>query len=205
MKDLGDMYDGQSKQVLVLLKDESKPRSEVEDFIKKSYNNTLQEKRKFEELADDDSSLDNNNAYVEEESTLRLIDKGLYVLDEVYSFSYPKTIKQLKGGDIDALIKGLITLENMIDELKDLHQNNKRSTEDEINLVKNVYGRPSSISTTRPILSLAGKKRLSSSGSTSDVEWCPAKEFQEKDDDDDAEEAEEHEKDEEAEEDEEET
>lgn len=79
MKDLGDMYDGQSKQVLVLLKDESKPRSEVEDFIKKSYNNTLQEKRKFEELADDDSSLDNNNAYVEEERYKQVTPSHLFV------------------------------------------------------------------------------------------------------------------------------
>lgn len=49
----------------------------------------------------------------------------------------------------------------MIDELKYFHQSNKRDTGDEINVVKNGQSR----------------KRLSSSGGTSDVEWCPAKKY----------------------------
>ncbi|CAO3672780.1 unnamed protein product [Rhizopus stolonifer] len=65
-------------------------------------------------------------------SSLQIIDKGVYVLNDIYYFLYPKTIKQLKSGAIDNLINGL----TMIEELKDVYQNHERSTEDEINVVK---------------------------------------------------------------------
>lgn len=44
-------------------------------------------------------------------SSLQIIDKGVYVLNDIYYFLYPKTIKQLKSGAIDDLIKGLVILE----------------------------------------------------------------------------------------------
>lgn len=43
--------------------------------------------------------------------TLQLIDKKLYILSDVYSFSYPKPIEEGKTGVIVASIKSLLILE----------------------------------------------------------------------------------------------
>lgn len=44
-------------------------------------------------------------------SILNLIDKNVYSSQEIYSFKYPKTIKQIKGGGIHDLMAGLLLLE----------------------------------------------------------------------------------------------
>lgn len=44
-------------------------------------------------------------------SCLSVVDKNLYVLQDVYSFNYPKNIKEIKGGAIGRMMTGLLLID----------------------------------------------------------------------------------------------
>lgn len=44
-------------------------------------------------------------------SCLNLVDKSLYVLQDIYTFNYPKTIKQIKEGAISDIMTGFLLID----------------------------------------------------------------------------------------------
>lgn len=44
-------------------------------------------------------------------SCINLIDKNVYVLQDVYTFNYPKTIKEIKEGAIDDIMTGFLLID----------------------------------------------------------------------------------------------
>ncbi|KAI8380135.1 hypothetical protein BD560DRAFT_388662 [Blakeslea trispora] len=51
-------------------------------------------------------------------SSLRLIEKKKYVLEDLKSFKFPRTSEQLKSGELESLINGLTLIEEMVNSLE---------------------------------------------------------------------------------------
>ncbi|KAI7888991.1 uncharacterized protein EV154DRAFT_592879 [Mucor mucedo] len=80
-------------------------------------------------------------------SILNLIDKNVYSSQEIYSFKYPKTIKQIKEGGIQDLMAGLLLLENLLLDIEDIYNDCTNDTTDKIDNIRNerVHYKPKSV------------------------------------------------------------
>ncbi|KAG1055138.1 hypothetical protein G6F43_002890 [Rhizopus delemar] len=70
-------------------------------------------------------------------SCLNLVDKNIYVLQDIYTFHYPRTIKQIKEGAIGDIMTGFLLIDNMITNVDDIYNNFSKDTHDKIELIKN--------------------------------------------------------------------
>ncbi|KAK4517443.1 uncharacterized protein ATC70_000779 [Mucor velutinosus] len=51
-------------------------------------------------------------------SSLRLIEKKKYAMEDLHSFKFPRTSEQLKSGELESLINGLTLIEEMVNSLE---------------------------------------------------------------------------------------
>ncbi|KAI9345709.1 hypothetical protein BD770DRAFT_396772 [Pilaira anomala] len=66
-------------------------------------------------------------------SILNLIDKNVYVVQDIFNFKYPKTIKQVNEGGIQKLMTGLSLLENLLLDIDDIYND----VTDKMDIIKN--------------------------------------------------------------------
>ncbi|CAO3651143.1 unnamed protein product [Mucor hiemalis] len=61
-------------------------------------------------------------------SLLKLIDKNVYVVQDIFSFKYPKTLKQIKEGSVQ---------ENLLLDIDDIYNNFANDVTDKMDLIRN--------------------------------------------------------------------
>ncbi|KAI9244390.1 hypothetical protein EDC94DRAFT_590799 [Helicostylum pulchrum] len=74
-------------------------------------------------------------------SCLSVVDKNLYVLQDVYSFNYPKNIKEIKGGAIGRMMTGLLLIDDMISNIDNIYEDFSCNTGDKIDDIKSEENR----------------------------------------------------------------
>ncbi|KAG0162407.1 hypothetical protein DFQ30_002101, partial [Apophysomyces sp. BC1015] len=70
-------------------------------------------------------------------SSLRLVEKKVYLMEDLYSFNFPQTLHQIRTGKLEYLVNGLTLIEKMVNDLERKYNDGQNEGGSSMNRIMN--------------------------------------------------------------------